>query len=190
MARLKISAPWVLFYRKIEALFKNDPEVRVIFDDEESCDVKLYVENAGKADALMKLLPTVKDFGNVLLTVTVIPANGTFAPPASDTRMLIGTALAGNGALSYIHSVNGIFTNGITYVVFKNEVVQYFADDLGDVNGLNSTLYQELAKEVFGDIPGVFFCTDVPGEASYRVIGDGVYRAPGGSLGRPLGEWP
>lgn len=80
MARLKISAPWVLFYRKIEALFKNDPEVRVIFDDEESCDVKLYVENAGKADALMKLLPTVKDFGNVLLTVTVIPANGTFAP--------------------------------------------------------------------------------------------------------------
>ena len=66
--------------------------------------------------------------------------------------------------------------NPITYVVFVNEVVQYFNDDLGDVYGQCSTLYQEIAKDVFGETEGVFFCTDVE---------EPVY-----ALGKPLGEWP
>ena len=41
--------------------------------------------------------------------------------------------------------------NSFTYVVFEKEVVQYWNDNLGDINGLRSTLYQDLAKEIFAD---------------------------------------
>jgi hypothetical protein len=49
-------------------------------------------------------------------------------------------------------------------VVFVPEVVQYYTDNLGDINGFRTTLYQELAKELFGDSElsrGVYFCTDI-----------------------------
>lgn len=52
--------------------------------------------------------------------------------------------------------------NSFTYVVFEKEVVQYWNDNLADYNGLTSTLYQDLAKEIFEDanLDGVYFCTD------------------------------
>ena len=72
---MKLSSPWVEFYREIEALFAQDDEVKVVYEEEKN-EVKLYVENARKADALAQLLPTEKTFGNVVLKITVIPANG------------------------------------------------------------------------------------------------------------------
>ena len=35
MAKLNLSAPWVTYYRETEELFRNDPTIRVLFDDEE-----------------------------------------------------------------------------------------------------------------------------------------------------------
>lgn len=172
MAKLKISAPWVTFYNEMEAFFKEDPEVHVVYD-EETYAVELYVDNAAKASALEQVLVKEKTFGNITQTVTVIPANSMGAPTK---EFLFKNALDRNPALSYIQTVNGIFMNGLTYVVFINKVVQYWNDDIGDVNGLCSTLYQDIAADIFKDRPGVFFCTDVPTE--------------GGSLGKPLGEWP
>jgi len=54
-----------------------------------------------------------------------------------------------------------IFNNSITYVVFKPEIIQYYTDSLADARGICSTLNQEIAKDIFGEIPGVFFCTDL-----------------------------
>ena len=51
-------------------------------------------------------------------------------------------------------------TNPLTYVVLKKEVVQFFNDNLNDIHGLETTLYQTIAKDVF-DGTGVFFCTDI-----------------------------
>ena len=48
----------------------------------------------------------------------------------------------------------------MTYVVFKKEVVQYFNDSLGDIHGVCSTLMQDIAKDIFEDTEGVYFCTD------------------------------
>lgn len=173
MAKLKISPPWITFYNEIEVFFQDDPEVHVVYD-EEAYSIKLYVDNSVKASALDKILVHEKTFGNITATVTVIPANG-FGTPAQE--FLYKHALDRNPALSYIQTVGGIFMNGATYVVFANKVVQYWDDNLGDVNGLCSTLYQEIAKDIFTEREGVFFCTDVPGKT-------------GASLGKPLGEWP
>ncbi len=173
MAKMKLSPPWITLYDEIEAFFKDDPEVHVVYD-EETCAIKLYVDNSVKASALDQVLLHEHTFGNITQTVTVIPANG-FNTPAQE--FLYKQALVRNPALSYIQTVGGIFMNGATYVVFANKVVQYWNDDLGDVNGLCSTLYQEIAKDIFAEREGVFFCTDVPaGNVT--------------SLGKPLGEWP
>jgi hypothetical protein len=57
--------------------------------------------------------------------------------------------------------------------VFEKKVVQFFNDQLDDINGNKSTLYQDIAKDVFEKHEGVYFCT-----------------AADGKLSKPLGEWP
>lgn len=155
-----MSAPWVIFYREVQALFAEDPTVHVVYNEEEN-DIKLYVDKGDKAEALSLLLPSSKTFGNVTVNISIIPANngeGLFGDFGK--AELFEIAFFGNNAYSFAKTITGIFTNNLTYVVFKKKVVQYFNDDLGDVYGQCSTLYQEIAKEVFDTIEGVYFCTD------------------------------
>lgn len=151
--KVKLSAPWITFFREIEALFKEDPEVNVVHDEEKNI-VKIFVDNDEKADALAKLLPGEKTFGNVTMTIEVIPANDS----AESKISLFQKAFDGNPAFSFIKTVEGVFT--MSYVVFRKKVVQFFNDDLGDLNGLCSTLYQDIAKDVFKEQMGIYFCTD------------------------------
>jgi hypothetical protein len=167
MSNMKISAPWWNYYRQIKALFSEDPEIKVIFDDEAK-EVKLFVDNGRKADAIAALLPDKKVFGNIEVKVTVVPANNGMTKATS----LIADAFAGNPALVNVLEINSPLGE-YDYVIFKNKVVQYFNDDLSDVNGACSTLYQNLAKELFEDAK-VFFCTEA---------GNDIIK-------KPLGEWP
>lgn len=162
MAKISLSSPWVLYYHEVEAFFKADPEINVVYDEKENI-LKLFVDNQTKAEALMNLMPPQKDFGSVTLVIMVIPSNTkkttfkTFAK--ADTMGLIAAALEGNNILSSIQETT-LFTNPITYVVFKPQIIQYFTDSLGDINGLCSTLAQEIAKDIFTEIDGVYYCTD------------------------------
>ena len=172
MARLKQAPPWITFVSELEQMFKYDAEVHVVYDNDEH-EVKVYVDTAAKAAALAELLPSVKEFGNITLAVAVVPANGTTPIKKGG---LFEAAFKGNGAFSFTKTVRGVFSNDLTYVVFRNRVVQYYDDNLGDIYGQRSTLYQEIAKNLFGETEGVFFCTDV--------------EEPVRALGAPLGEWP
>jgi len=165
---MKLSAPWIEYYQKIEALFGQDPEIRVVYE-EEGKEIKLYVENARKADALAQLLPAEKTFGNVTLKITVLPAN----VDNQDPLTLIQEAFAGNPALDYVQEAETLFGK-MYYAVFANKVVQYFNDDIGDINGLKSTLYQDIAKDVFKPELTLHYCTNTSDN----------------SLRKPLGEWP
>ena len=75
MAIIKKSSPWVTYYREVDALFERDKEVFVVFD-EENTELKLYVNNQDKAEAIRHLMPLEKKFGNVVLKIDVIPSNG------------------------------------------------------------------------------------------------------------------
>ena len=154
--RLGLSSPWITYFRKIEALFDKDPEVMVDFEDD-TCTLKVYVDNQGKAEAIDALLPDFIDFGNVEMTIQVIPANGT------DPRLeLFRKAFEGNGAVVGIETVDDSIPllGGNSYVLFAPEVVQYFTDDLSTYDGFESTLYEDIASELLsvGD-SRVFFCT-------------------------------
>jgi len=153
MAKLSKSAPWTEYYSQIKALFEQDPEIEIIYDEDNS-EIKLHVDNAVKADALTQLLPAEKSWGGVKLKITVVPSND----PESMVS-LFQKAFDGNPAFSYTEHVDSA---GFTadYIVFAHEVVQYFDDNIGDVNGNKSTLYEKIARNVF-DVPaGTFFCTD------------------------------
>lgn len=174
--RLKLSPPWCTYINELIALFGEDPEINIKYDNWTQ-EIKFFVNNEEKANALYTLLPFRKHFGNIELTINIIPSNGDKCSFISckNAKMVYETAFKGNPVFSFAHEVNGIFSNTITYIVFKNKVVQFFNDNLNDVYGNISTLYQEIAKDIFTDncFNSVCYCTDIEGK-----------------LKKPLGEWP
>lgn len=175
--RLKILAPWTLTIRKLEALFDGDPQIA--FNTNFSGahpTVVLACNNGDKVAALQKILPDSIEFGGVKLMISVdgVPSNRAF----QNKKELFETAFSGNPAFAYAVSPvdEGYNWFSMVYVVFKNCVVQFFADNLNDCHGIISTLYQDIAKELLtGEAAqGVYFNTDVER----------------GALGKPLGEWP
>lgn len=163
MAQLNLSAPWILFYREVEAMFERDREVKVVFIDseDEPKSLNVYVESSEKASAIRQLLVSSEEFGSVHLNISVIPANGNASKRnIIDVIELFETAFENNPAYRYIEKVDGIFSNPIYYVVFDKKVVQYFTDDIGDAHGVCSTLYQEIAKDIFSPLDEVHYCTD------------------------------
>ena len=150
----KKSAPWITYFRKLDALFGKDPEITVNYFNDPAV-IKLYVDNPMKADALSQLLPDQVVFGGVTAEVQIIPSNKPLAKAD-----LFAQAFAGNPAFSRMVDVEGVFTNPIHYCVFNKEVVQYWDDNLCDINGNESTLYQDIAEDVFDNTDGVMFCTE------------------------------
>ena len=177
--RLKISPPWVTYVNKLQAIFDEDPQIafNVDYNGKDGPSVVLATNNPDKAAALLQILPYGKEFGNVILSIGVdcpTISNRAFV----NKKELFETAFAGNPAFAYAvsPSEDGYNWLSITYVVFKNCVVQFFADNLNDCHGLISTLYEDIAEEILTGpaVRGVYFNTDVEQ----------------GKLGKPLGEWP
>ena len=173
--RLKLSPPWVTYVNKIKALFEPDPDIKIVVKD--NLDVRLYVDNERKASAIDRLLPKEKEIGNLRLDISIIPANGKYSEGLGiiTDKELFDIAFDRNPVYAYTKEVSGLYNNKMTYVVFKNKVVQFFNDNLNDIHGLISTLYEDIADELFEDayLQGVFFNTDIEEK-----------------VGMPLGEWP
>ena len=163
--KLQLSPPWVIFYREVQALFEQDPEIHIVYD-EEAESIKLYVDNDAKAELLAKMLPTQKMFGRVAVTLQVVPSNGkalsTDIGDASFDAAAFEQVFSGNPVFSFAKTFKNVFQAVVTYVVFQPDVAQFFSDDLSDFYGLKSMLYADAAKEVFDydAINDVYFCTD------------------------------
>ena len=175
--RLKMSPPWITFINEMEALFDGDPQIACNVDTTaDGPSITLATNNGDKGAALLKLLPVEKKFGNVTLTIGI---DGPISNRAfTSTKELFETAFAGNPAFAYCvaPTEEGAWFFEFVYVVFKNCVVQFFNDNLDDAHGVVSTLYQNIAKDIFGNegyLTSVHYCTDVERK-----------------LGMPLGEWP
>lgn len=152
MKSTKWSAPWFQYVQKLRAMFGKDPDISIVHN-EGNQEVTLLVTNPQKADALMQLLPAEKEFGNVTLKITVKPAND-----VDPVRGLLLTAFAGSPVLREINVVSEC-PFAATYAMFKKEVVDYYSDNMSDPEGMSHTLYQDIAKDIFVDLPGVFFST-------------------------------
>jgi len=153
MQNFKLSPPWVTFANEMKAMFALDDSVRVIFD-QQAMEIKLYVESATKAEALEALLVKEAVFGGVTVKVTIIPGNA-----VSDKYVnRYATAFENNQALidtKYAVSPFGDFT----YAIWTSRPVQFFDDNLADVDGKKTMLMEEVARDVMAESPNVFHCT-------------------------------
>ena len=158
MGVVGLQSPWVTLAEEIKELFKNDPEIKYEYDGQ--YEVKLFVDNAEKADALTRLIPPVRMMGNITFKVTVVPADRDENESVGD---LFEKAFEGNPVLSFVADQDDPTVGPTaTYAVFENKVVQFYNDDLSDYYRNKSTLYQSIALDVFGEDCGIYFCTDVP----------------------------
>lgn len=155
---IRMAPPWVQYANALKAIFQYDDDVKVEYDND-GPKVILRVDGQDKADALSQLLPARKEFGNVTLDVAVVPAN-----KEKDTVALFRDAFKGNKAVNDIVTISDIpdmyVSNPLTYIIFRKEVVQYYNDNLADAHGNKTTLFQEIADELFPSRDGIFFCTD------------------------------
>ena len=168
MAKVNLVAPWDEYYNEMVAFFAEDPDVMVLYDTEEK-HIKVLVRTQHKAEALTYLLNSEVDFGGVKLLITVVPADEVM----KDVKLFFKTANnEENYNIEYCHALNGneLFSSTRTiknmmgfdavFVVFQKKVVQYYNDNLGDLNGMKSTLAEYIARDIFAVHNGVFFCTD------------------------------
>jgi hypothetical protein len=150
-----LASPWVIFYKEIEALFAKDPDVDVIFN-EKNPEIKILVNDEIKADAISKIFPHHKTLGNVEVKITVVPANET----EETTLDIFRKAFYGNPAVDSFVSVPTIYGAPMNYLLFVPEVVQFWADNLGNPHGVESMLYETIAKDIFEN-PDMIFSTAV-----------------------------
>ena len=172
MAVVKLSAPWQTYYKELSLLFEHDDEVCIVYDTDDQI-INIYVDNAVKAEAMAAALPAVKQFGSVELEINIVPSNRVNRLKASKGKGFVDL-FKDNSIVDDVVVIDGIMSNPITYVIFKKEVVQYFNDDLSDAHGMCTTLYQDIAKRVFEDHEGVFFCTNTKTPSSFAYTGCGL----------------
>lgn len=163
--QLSLSSPWVRYFHEVQAFFYGDNDVAVDYNDDTNV-MSIYVNNENKAKVIDELLGGTKEFGAVTLTINVIPAN------KKKTLAATAEVSTNDDVLTKLHHLFDGNTNVVEitsspipmmtqiYVVFQCKVLQYFSDDLGDLYGLESTLHEDVARDLFGDkLSGVYYCT-------------------------------
>ena len=159
MVNVKLEAPWYTHAKKLKALFERDPDITVgeIYEFPEGAEAQygldIEVRNHEKFVALDRALPSVKEFGNVKLAITLYDEEN--AAVNADIS-LYETIFAGNPILDRVEDVTDHTGTHLGYVIFKPEVIQFFDDDISSFSGKWSGLAQDIADEVFR---GVYFCT-------------------------------
>lgn len=175
---LGLRAPWMIFVEEVKALFGEDRDIAIEYDDA-SKRLTLRVSTMMKADAMSRLMETEYHFGTVSVRVFVVPANtaGNTLPKDASSADVLSAAFDGNPVVTQVRAVSKGLFRDLCYCVFRKEVVQIPADNIGDINGNESTLFEDIATEVFTKTCGVYFCTSAGRDGE-------------NALDKPLGEWP
>lgn len=153
-AKVSLLSPWMRHAKKIKVFFEDDDDISMTYSEDDVPRVKMFVSNPIKAMCLEKIMKHEVIFGNVTLYVDVVPSNEEVS-----LDNLFKMAFAGNPRFSEFYTEINQFGQ-INYASFKPEVIQYMADDTSDIYGLESTLAEDIAREIFNDNYSVNYCTD------------------------------
>ena len=159
--KLKLSPPWDGHMNMLASFFKGDDRVRVGGGTNnrvgtiEVFDTKMYA-------ALEQVLRKRLRFGNVTLTINLVPANGMKKPKGEMTDL---------AALKYVLSKNPAFAKFITrktelgasvYCLFRPVVLMWYNDNLCSPWKQSASVYELEAQTVFKDEIGVSYATEPP----------------------------
>ena len=153
---MKLSPPWITYFHKVQALFEKDNSITVDFDESNCCLNIIVKEDIEKGEAIQKLFPSEKVFGNNIMKINVVTIQ---EPKQIPTAQIFANAFKNNPVVEDVINKSDILRNDQTYIMFQNKVVQFFNDDIYDYNGVCTTLYQNIAKDVFKDFADVHYCT-------------------------------
>lgn len=148
--------PVWIYFAKLLVMFGKDPDVELEFErvDDFTSKAFIYVNDSnrpGKSDAFTKMLPSRVDFRLQRLYIEVISTNDSRADHEVLIDMFYGNPIIDSFVTDH---------SGRHYIVFKKDILQYYANDLSDVNSLQSALAEDLARELItDDITNVYFCT-------------------------------
>ncbi len=154
-------APWYIYQAEVKALFDRDPQIDVgaVYQQENGKDYAFDIEvrSHAKYMALDRVLSRFKLFGNVALTINLFDEEN----DAGDEAVSIYSAIFdGNPIVESVEDIVDPAGVHHGYVVFRPEIIQFYADDLRDINGNWSGLAQDIAREIFDDAAhGLNFCT-------------------------------
>lgn len=165
MRKLSISAPWYEFQKKVKALFERDPQIIVgdIYEPEGgevNYAFDIEVRNHEKFIALDRVIPGIKEFGNVTLGIVLYDEeNVSAADLGIETYKAI---FNGNPIVKDIRDVQDFAGVRHGFVRFDPalSLIQYQCDDTSSYDGRSTVLAQDVAKEIFEDkFLGIHFCT-------------------------------
>ena len=171
MKHLTIEAPWYTFQKKVDALFEQDPdivvgEIYVPTDGSVNFAFDLEILNHEKFLALDRLLPKIRTFGNVTLGICLFDEENLNGE--DDRVSLYQTIFRNNPLVRNVCKVTDFTGSRHGFVCFRPTVVQFFDDNLADLNGNWSGLAQDIAREVFDqEMASIHFCT-APVESEAR----------------------
>ena len=171
----KLSPPWVTYWRQLEALFNEDPDIKIgqLYNSDDKKEIWIYVSNEKKFRALSNLLPKYHTFGNVKVK-NVLKFEGA---PEEDVFQDLKDLFEGNQRVQEIKEATDFANVKHLFINFKPEVIQFPNDDTSDYYGLYSGLLEDIAREVF--------------EMEYNAAHFSTFPLNvNDSTNKPLGEWP
>jgi hypothetical protein len=154
-----MQSPWVVYAKKLSALFACDPDVRVELGDDDLV-LRVFVHGDDKAESISAILPDEMTFGNVSIPIEVIPDNDAELTYIDHLRR----AFAGNPAL--VDVVECPVVQGgpsMAYALFAPEVVQIECDNAASPYGLLTNTYEDIARDVLS-VEGVMLTSEAMGE--------------------------
>lgn len=177
---LTLSSPWITYANMLTALFKYDDDILVgdvveiagkksinfIGDVDEiageksinyNLDIEVY--DHGKFLALWQVLPRIANFGNVNMQISMFDLENV-SGDRTDYAKIFKTVFEDNPIFKEIRSKSDDAGTAHKYICFNPEVIQFFNDDISDINGNWSGLAEDIARTVFVYVgPDVHFCT-------------------------------
>ena len=182
MLNVRLEAPWNTYQKKVDALFRQDPDIEVgeLYPEEDgSFGLDIEVMNHEKFLALDRMMPAQVKFGNVKLMIHLYDEENEELSETSPLDLL-KIIFEGNPIVKDTKVATDPSGVPHMFVRFVPEVVQFFDDDISDYNGNWNGLAEDIAREVFdGKANEVNFCT---ADLRENENGEGVVV--------PLGEWP
>lgn len=165
-ANLKLSAPWVTYFKMVYNLLSVDPEIKMpkTITEGEGGKCSFWIEspNATKIIALSKVLKNEIQMGNITITISFRCINDDFCVDLQNdvTGADYTDAFSGNPLFSKV--VSEIFPGGakVYYAVFKREIISFFNDDMTDYHANAHFIVADLVKQVSNESTTVNVCTE------------------------------
>lgn len=156
----KISAPWITYAHKVNAVLSADPDITVDIGDADVSGGFLTIEIIStdyiKYLALQEILNQPEPISGVRIDLRF-----TYTGTDRDRRIsMLKAALSGNRYFNSVLQTSDPRDETVkyTFALFNNEIVQYFNDDISDYYGCDNMVPEDLFREILKDDPEIRLC--------------------------------